>query len=68
MRIRDRRVLARLMIIQGVTQRELAAAAGWRSHSYVGRLLRGECSGIASTPARRIAARLGVEVADLFRD
>jgi transcriptional regulator with XRE-family HTH domain len=64
--LKDRKVLAKLMVLDGVTQRELAAAAGWTSHSYLGRLLRGEARGIEPEPARRIAERLGVRVADLF--
>jgi transcriptional regulator with XRE-family HTH domain len=66
--LRDRKVLAKLMILEGVSQRDLAAAAGWASHSYLGRLLRGEASGIAPGPARRIAARLDVAPSDLFAE
>jgi transcriptional regulator with XRE-family HTH domain len=64
--LKDRKVLAKLMVLDGVTQRELAAAAGWTTHSYLGRLLRGEARKIRPEPARRIANRLGVSVSDLF--
>jgi helix-turn-helix protein len=64
--LRDRKKLARLAIVQGATQRDLAAAAGWTTHSYVGRLLRGEAVGVAPEPAARLAAYLGVRVDDLF--
>ena len=63
----DPKVLCKLMAIEGVSQRELAAAAGWRSHSYLGRLLRGDARSLQQEPARRIAHRLGVPVDDLFR-
>ena len=62
----DRKRLAKLMVIQGVSQRELATAAGWRAHSYLGRLLRGEVKNLESDPALRIAKYLGVGVDDLF--
>lgn len=64
--LRDRKRLARLMVIQNVTHRQLAAAAGWKSHSYVGRLLRGEASTLETEPALRIANFLQVAVDDLF--
>lgn len=65
--LRDRKKLARLMIVQDVSQRELAQAAGWRSHSYLGRLLRGQVKTLDSDPALRIAHHLMVPVDDLFK-
>jgi len=65
--VKDRKVLRKLMVIEGVSQRELATAAGWRSHSYLGRLLRGDVSSLETEPAVRIAHRLGVDVSDIFR-
>jgi transcriptional regulator with XRE-family HTH domain len=62
----DRKKLAKLMVIQGVSQRDLAKAAGWRSHSYLGRLLRGEVATLDLEPAVRIAMHLGVGTDDLF--
>lgn len=62
----DRRKLAKLMVIQGVSQRQLALAAGWKAHSYLGRLLRGEVNTMDPEPAVRIATYLGVGVDDLF--
>lgn len=64
--LRDRKKLARLMIVQEVTQRSLAEAAGWRSHSYLGRLLRGEVKTLGTEPALRIAHHLMVPIDDLF--
>lgn len=60
------RRLQQLMTRQGVTQRELAAHAGWRSHTYVGRLLRGDADTLTVDAANRIAAHLGVPVDSLF--
>lgn len=64
--LKDRKRLARLMVIQEVSYRDLARAAGWKSHSYVGRLLRGEAKTLDTDPALRIANYLRVAVDDLF--
>lgn len=64
--LKDRKRLARLMAIEGVSQRELARAAGWSAHSYMSRLLNGEAKTLAVGPAIRIAQRLQVDVHDLF--
>lgn len=64
--LQDRKRLAKLMVIQGVSQRRLSQAAGWRSHSYLGRLLRGEVRSLDTEAATRIACTLGVGVDDLF--
>lgn len=66
MQLLDRKKLAKLMVIQDVSQRELARAAGWKSHSYLGRLLRGQANTLELEPAIRIANYLGVGVDDLF--
>lgn len=72
MKLRDPQKLARLMDLQGVSQRELSIAAGWRSHTYLARLLNenlkpGERpTGVKPKPAARIARRLGVGIDDLF--
>lgn len=62
----DRRKLKRLMREQGVTHRDLAEVAGYRAHSYIGRLVRGEVNSLGTDPALRIAHRLGVPVEALF--
>jgi transcriptional regulator with XRE-family HTH domain len=64
--LKDRKQLASVMIVQGISQRELAKAAGWRSHSYLGRLLRGEKRTLDGDAALRIAHRLGMPVDMLF--
>lgn len=66
MKVIDRRRMAKLMVIQGASQREVSEAAGWKSHSYLGRLLRGEVDTLEPEPALRIARFLGVGVDDLF--
>ena len=66
MKLTDRKRLAKLMAIQDVSARQLAKAAGWKSHSYMNRLLSGEVSTCEPEPAVRIARHLGVGVDDLF--
>lgn len=66
MELQDRKKLAKLMVIQDVSQRELARLAGWKTHSYLGRLLRGDAKTLNPEPALRIAKALGVGVDDLF--
>lgn len=61
-----RKRLATLMLIQDKSQRDVAAAAGWSSHSYLGRLLRGDVDTLETDPAVRIANFFGVGVDDLF--
>jgi transcriptional regulator with XRE-family HTH domain len=64
--LKDRKKLARLMVIQELSQRKLASAAGYRAHSYIGRLLRGEDHSVSTDAALRIAHALRVGVEDLF--
>lgn len=64
--LRDRKKLLSVMIVQDVSQRELAEAAGWKTHSYLGRLLRGEVNTLKPDAALRIAHKLGLPVNDLF--
>jgi transcriptional regulator with XRE-family HTH domain len=64
--LKDRKALARLMAVEGMSQRGLAERAGWRSHSYVGRLVAGKARAVRPEAAGRIAAALGVRVDDLF--
>ena len=61
----NRTRLAAMMQDQGVSGRQLAKAAGYRSHTHVQRVLRGEAGSVGSDPARRIALYLGVDVDDL---
>ena len=66
MKLHNRKGLLKLMAIQNVSRRQLAKAAGWKSHSYMNRLLNGEVDTLDVTPAVRIAEYLGVGVDDLF--
>lgn len=68
MQLRDRRKMASLMIVNDVSQRQLAAAAGWgpNSHSFVARLLHGTANAVTPESAVRIAYRLDVPVDALF--
>lgn len=64
--LKDPKQLAKLMVIQGCSAREMARVAGWKSHTYMQRLLRGEAKTLEVEPAARIAKHLGVGVDDLF--
>lgn len=66
MRVLDPKKIAKLMAIQEVSQRQLAEAAGWQSHSYVARLLTGEIKTVTPDRAVRIARFFEVGVDDLF--
>lgn len=70
MELKDRELLKELMETQGVSARELAKFAGWKSHSYMNRLLKPVSQGGVDTlktdPAIRIAYRLGTPVHRLF--
>lgn len=66
MRLHNRRLLVKLMLLKEASQREVAEAAGWSSHSYLGRLMRGEVDTLDIEPAVRIAHYLEVGVDDLF--
>ena len=68
MKVLDPKKIVKLMVIQEVTQRELARAAWGKdaSHSYLGRILRGQIKSVQPEPAARIAEYLGVGMDDLF--
>lgn len=61
-----RKRLLKLMLIQGVSQRELATALGWESHTYLGRVLRGKVKAITPEAAARLAHFFEVGMDDLF--
>lgn len=62
----NRKRLAKIMVIQNVSQRELAKAVGWKSHTYLGRLLKGTIKTLDPDAAIKISLYLGVGVDDLF--
>lgn len=66
MYVRDYKRLASIVIVQGHTHRDLARAAGYKSHTYIGRLLRGEAKTLEPEAAIRIAHFLGLPSDDLF--
>jgi transcriptional regulator with XRE-family HTH domain len=66
MLLTDRKRLARLIEIQEVSKRSVATAAGWKSHTYLLRLLSGAATTVEPEHAVKIATYLGVDVADLF--
>lgn len=61
-----RKRLAKLLLIQGVSHRQLAAACGWKSHGMVAHLISGRRNGVDPKAAVIIARTLGVDVSDLF--
>lgn len=67
MELKDRTLLASLMEAQGKSARHLARVAGYKSHTYVQRILRGEAKNLEPIPAARIAHDLGVPFDLLFR-
>ncbi|MGY5764941.1 helix-turn-helix transcriptional regulator [Brachybacterium sp. DNPG3] len=66
MELINRDKLVRRMEKLNVSQRELARAAGWKSHSYMRRLITGEASTLNTDPALRIAHYLHLDVDDIF--
>ena len=66
MEIKDRDLLVELMEERGVSQRQLAKIAGWKSHTYLQRLIREEVKTLSTDPALRIAYFFGIPVHRLF--
>ena len=66
MRVTDLKRLKKLMLIQGVSARQLADVCGYKSHAYITRILRGEITTVTPERAVRIARHLEVGVDDLF--
>lgn len=66
MTLKDRKLLARLMAIQGYSQRQLAADAGFASHSYLGRLISGRVRTCSAERAVALSACLQVPLDSLF--
>jgi transcriptional regulator with XRE-family HTH domain len=65
-RVHNLKGLRTLMVVRQVSQRRLARAAGYRSHAYMGRILRGEVDTLEPEAALRIARFLQVGVDFLF--
>lgn len=67
MELKDRTLLASLMEAQGKSARYIARVAGYKSHTYVQRVLKGKAKNLEPIPAARIAHDLGVPFDLLFR-
>ncbi len=66
MELKDRELLLALIQSRRHSQRDVAKAAGWKSHSYLLRLLSGEAKTLKPDPAIAIAEFLGVPADLLF--
>lgn len=66
MEVKDHTLLKELMETKGISARTLAKDAGWKSHTYLQRILRGEVKTLQPEPAARIAYRLEVPFNLLF--
>ena len=66
MTLRDPRRLRSLMQLHHVTLRELAGVAGYSGHNMIAELRKGSRRSVNEGAAHAIAARLGVEVTELF--
>jgi transcriptional regulator with XRE-family HTH domain len=66
MEVKDLSLLKELMETKRVSARTLAAEAGWKSHTYLQRILRGEETTLKAEPAARIAYFLEVPFGLLF--
>lgn len=66
MELKDRTLLASLMEEHKLSARALSRRAGWKSHSYMNRLLAGEAKTLSTEPAARIAHELKVPFNLLF--
>lgn len=67
MELKDHTLLAELMEEQKKSARHMSRTAGWKSHTYMQRLLRGVERNVKAEPAARIAHELGVPFTLLFR-
>lgn len=66
MRVIDPKRIPKLMAIQGVSVRALAAAVGYSSHAYMNRIVNGDIKTVTPERAARIAEFFGVGIDDLF--
>lgn len=66
MELRSLKRLKTLMAIHEMSGRQLAQIAGYRSHTYMQRILRGEVNTMDADPALLIAHYFKVPVSDLF--
>lgn len=66
MQVIDPKRIKKLMLIQEVSARTLAERVGYKSHSYINRILNGDIKTVTPDRAARIAHFFEVGVDDLF--
>jgi transcriptional regulator with XRE-family HTH domain len=66
MELKDRQLLRELLETNHISARQLAEDVGWKSHTFLQRLLRGEVKNLDPTKALLIAHRLNVPSHLLF--
>lgn len=66
MEVIDHTKIGTLLFIQKKSRRQLAAFCGFKSHTYVNRIVAGEVNNVTPETAARIARFFGVNIGDLF--
>lgn len=66
MQVKDADLLKRLMATKGLTAREVSRAMGWRSHSYMNRVLAGDVRTVKPDAAVKLAYLLQIPVDLIF--
>lgn len=66
MEVRDLAMLESLKIVRKLSNRDMAKIAGYQSHTYMNKLMRGEKKTLNAEPALRLAKYFGVGVEYLF--
>lgn len=66
MQVKDADLLRRLMETKGLSARQVSQAMGWRSHSYLNRVLAGEVRTVKPDAAVKLAYLLQIPVDLIF--
>lgn len=66
MEVRDLEMLQSLKIVRKVSNRDLAKIAGYKSHSYMNKIMKGDATTLNPEPALRLAKFFQVGVEYLF--
>lgn len=64
--VKDAPLLKRLLQTKGISARSMAGSLGWKSHSYMNRILNGEATTVTPEVAMQIAYVLQVPVDLVF--
>jgi transcriptional regulator with XRE-family HTH domain len=64
--VKEPRLLAKAIKVRRVSERSVARAAGYSSHSYIQRLLAGEARSCTPEAAEKISTYLGLPMERLF--